>query len=625
MIVRKQHFYMLFILLMLLTVGFAQAQDSSVCPEDSQVIPHAMGEACVPENPQRVVVLEWTYVEDLLALGVQPVGVADIEGYHNWVSIPAALDENVVDVGTRAEPNLELIAELNPDLIIGVQFRLTQNYDELSAIAPTLVFNPYPDDLSVSQYEEMTTTFTAIAEALNREEEAQAVLAQLQDTYARAQAALEAAGRGGERFIISQGWSADNAVTFRLFTDNAMAVQILEQLGLENAWDDAPQLYGYTEIGVEGFAELSDEIFNFFYVAQESDNNFFAESPLWSSLAFVQAERAYWLGGDAWLFGGPLSAEVVVETVLQAMGIELPAAEGVAVAEAARCAAGYHPIQTPSGPVICIPQNPERIVAITDSDLDALLALGVEPAGITNGRGQMSPARYLADVLPEDVTIVGDFFTPNLELVLELEPDVILAAGLENPDLLEQLNAIAPTVDTYLNGFDWQTHFRTVAEVLNRQAEAEAFIAAYDERIAALQETLADHLDDEFIVARWGADGPQVMAPVTFVSDVLFDLGLTSPPEIPELQSGHAHSAPLSLETLGVIDVDWAFIGTLQSEGDAVTALDAALENPLFQALEVVQNEQLIVIDGSLWTSSGGPLAVMMVLDDVEAAMTGGE
>src|SRR5690606_16878023 len=99
MIVRKQHFYMLFILLMLLTVGFAQAQESSACPEDPQVIPHAMSEACVPETPQRVVVLEWTYVEDLLALGVQPVGVADIEGYHNWVSIPAALDENVVDVG----------------------------------------------------------------------------------------------------------------------------------------------------------------------------------------------------------------------------------------------------------------------------------------------------------------------------------------------------------------------------------------------------------------------------------------------------------------------------------------------------------------------------------------------
>jgi iron complex transport system substrate-binding protein len=130
-------------------------------------------------------------------------------------------------------------------------------------------------------------------------------------------------------------------------------------------------------------------------------------------------------------------------------------------------------------------------------------------------------------------------------------------------------------------------------------------------------------LDDQFIVARWAAEGPQVMAPMTFVSAVIFDLGLTSPEHIPDLQAGHPHSAPLSLESLGVIDVDWAFVGTLQAEGDAVTALDEALKNPLFQALEVVKNEHLIVVDGSLWTSSGGPVAVMKVLDDVEAALTG--
>src|SRR5690606_23239826 len=233
--------------------------------------------------------------------------------------------------------------------------------------------------------------------------------------------------------------------------------------------------------------------------------------------------------------------------------------------------------------------------------------------------------RYLNGVLPENVSVVGDFFSPNLELVLELAPDIILAAGLEDPALLVQLNAIAPTVDTNVNGYDWQSHFRSVADALNMQAQADEFLATYDERIDELQTSLADHLGEEFIVVRWSAEGPQVMAPITFVSAVLFDLGLIYPEDIPELQSGHAHSAPLSLETLGVIDVDWAFIGTLQGEGDAVTALDTVLENPLFQALEVVQNDQMILIDGSLWTSSGGPLAAMLVLDDVEAAMTEGE
>jgi iron complex transport system substrate-binding protein len=302
------------------------AQEAVACGEGFRPIEHVMGEACVPENPQRVVALEWRYVENLLVLGIQPVGVADIEGYHNWVKIPLALDENVVDIGTRNEPNLEAVAALNPDLIIGVYFRLTENYDDLSAIAPTLVFDPYPADLS-SQYDEMLSSFRQLATVVNREAEAEVVLANMEKTFAGAQAALEAAGHSGESFILSQGWVTDGVATFRLFTDNAMAVQFMERIGLTNAWDDAPQLYGYTEVGIEGFAELSDKTFNFFYVAQADANDKFAASPLWSSLSFVQNEQAYWMGGDVWMFGGPLSAEVLVGTVLQAMGVELPNAE----------------------------------------------------------------------------------------------------------------------------------------------------------------------------------------------------------------------------------------------------------------------------------------------------------
>jgi ferric hydroxamate transport system substrate-binding protein len=316
-------------LLFVFSLGMVQAQDAK-CSVGFRLIEHVGGKTCVSENPQRVVALEWTYVEDVLALGVQPVGIADIEGYKAWVKIPVELADDVVDIGDRAEPNLEVITALNPDLIIGVGFRTAQNYDELSAIAPTLIFNPYPEDLTVSQYDEMTTTFMTLATALNREAEGEAVLKHMTDYFEAAASALKEAGHGGETFILSQGWNTDNLATFRLFTDNAMAVQILQRIGLENAWDDAPQLYGFTQIGIEGFAELNDKDFNFFYVAQDVDNDIFADSPLWGGLNFVRNERAYWLGGDAWLFGGPLSAQVLVDGVLQSMGVERPVVEATA-------------------------------------------------------------------------------------------------------------------------------------------------------------------------------------------------------------------------------------------------------------------------------------------------------
>lgn len=317
----------LLVVLTALTVSTVMAQDSETpkCTAGFRLITHAMGKVCVSEQPQRVVTLEWSYTEDVLALGVQPVGVADIKGYDNWVKIPIALDASVQDVGTRQQPNLEVIAKLNPDLIITPDFRLADNYDELSAIAPTLVFAPYPTDGS-SHYDEMINTMQTLATALGRESQGQAVLQHLNDHYAAAKAALEQSGHGGESFILSQGWNDEQVATFRLFTENAMAVQILERIGLKNAWNDAPQQYGYTEVGIEGFAQLANSDFNFFYVAQGEDNTLFEQSALWSKLPFVQNGHTYWMGGDVWLFGGPYSAELLVDTVLTRLGVPLPSA-----------------------------------------------------------------------------------------------------------------------------------------------------------------------------------------------------------------------------------------------------------------------------------------------------------
>lgn len=303
--------------------GLTSAQEAVVCDDGFQAVEDATGSVCVPESPERVVALEWTYIEAVLAVGVQPVGVADIEGYYGWVDIPVTLDEDVVDVGTRQAPNLELIAQLEPDLIITSQLRSTENYNELAAIAPTLMFNSYPPE--GSHFEEMTRTFSTIATSLNRQAEGEAVLADMYQYFTDAAVALDSAGRADEGFILSQGYIQSEAAVFRLFTDNAMGVEILEQIGLSNDWNDAPQEYGFSTIGVEGFAEIGDT--NFLYVSQEEDRDFFYNSALWSTLPFVQNENAYWLGGNAWLFGGPLSAITLVNTTLDALGVELPAAD----------------------------------------------------------------------------------------------------------------------------------------------------------------------------------------------------------------------------------------------------------------------------------------------------------
>lgn len=277
-------------------------------------IKHGLGETTVEAQPSRIVVLEWSLLEDLLALGIQPVGAADIAGYHSWVKIPVELDPSVVDVGSRREPSLEKIAELKPDLILAADFRSQNNYEQLSQIAPTIAFLSYPQDESISQYELMITTFNEIAAVTGRVSEAEAVLAQLDESFANLDSSLEAAGLKGAQFVLAQGFTSGDAAEIRLFTETSLASEVLEKIGLTPGWHDSFQLYGYSTISLEGLSELPEDI-HFFYVVQDDDNIFASDAgqTVWDSLGFVKAGHAYPLGADTWLFGGPLSAQIIAE------------------------------------------------------------------------------------------------------------------------------------------------------------------------------------------------------------------------------------------------------------------------------------------------------------------------
>lgn len=89
--------------------------------DEARIFKHPLGEVRLTDTPKRIVALDFNYTEDLLALGITPVGVADIDsptGFNTLVNIQPALGPEVVDVGGRQGPNLEIIAELQPDLIL---------------------------------------------------------------------------------------------------------------------------------------------------------------------------------------------------------------------------------------------------------------------------------------------------------------------------------------------------------------------------------------------------------------------------------------------------------------------------------------------------------------------------
>jgi iron complex transport system substrate-binding protein len=93
-----------------------------------------------PAEP-RIAALSWEPAEHLLQLGITPLTVADAADYRDWVVHPT-LPAEVVNAGSRTEPNLERLAQLHPELIL-ITPLLEDMRQPLERIAPVLSYGDF--------------------------------------------------------------------------------------------------------------------------------------------------------------------------------------------------------------------------------------------------------------------------------------------------------------------------------------------------------------------------------------------------------------------------------------------------------------------------------------------------
>ncbi|MFM2601231.1 Fe(3+) dicitrate ABC transporter substrate-binding protein (plasmid) [Vibrio fortis] len=105
----------------------------------TRVIQDEQGQFEINTTPQRIVVLEFSFVDALAAVDVSPVGVADDNDATRVIPAVRELVEPWQSVGMRSQPSLEAIAILKPDLIIADAERHRTVYQDLQRIAPTLL------------------------------------------------------------------------------------------------------------------------------------------------------------------------------------------------------------------------------------------------------------------------------------------------------------------------------------------------------------------------------------------------------------------------------------------------------------------------------------------------------
>ena len=267
--------------------------------------------------------------------------------------------------------------------------------------------------------------------------------------------------------------------------------------------------------------------------------------------------------------------------------------------------------------------TPERVVTLYEGALDASLAAGVTPLGAVTTRGGDNVAEYVdAHLGDERPAIMGVVREINIEAVLEQRPDLILAPARLSEEQYQLLSQIAPTIvppTQPLAPDNWKVEARLYGDALNRQDAIEDAISAVDQRAAELASALdeADVGGNAFLV-RWMPGGPMVMSKNLFAAGLLAQVGLTVE-DAGLVGEGGVHSDILSLENLSQVDGDWLFLATLNDDGQE--ALASARQSRAFTRLDVVQREQVVPVNGQLWTSANGPLAAQAILDDIDAAL----
>ena len=292
-----------------------EPKEQSSNESETYNVQHAMGTTEVKGMPKRVVILTNEGTEALLALGMKPVGAVQSWTGDPWYDHIKDEMEGVEVVGTESEVNIEKIASLKPDLIIGNKLRQEKDYEKLSKIAPTVFSETLRGDWNEN--------FKLYAKAVNQEAKGEEVLKAYED---KVQSVKEKLGDQTNQEVSFVRFMADKS---RIYYTDSFSGIIFDALGFkrvpaqEELFKDNAKLGKLAvEVGKEVIPKMDgDVIFYFTYTPKDDDSALATEKEwtqdsLWKNLTAVQKGNAHKVDDAIWnTAGGILAADILLDQV----------------------------------------------------------------------------------------------------------------------------------------------------------------------------------------------------------------------------------------------------------------------------------------------------------------------
>lgn len=267
-------------------------------------------DAFVNKTPKRVAALGWELAESVIELGITPIAISDIKGYTEWVRVPN-IPAATQDIGDRAEPNLEKLAQLKPDVIL-INLAQKDIQAKLERIAPVVFFDNYRADHNNA--EQADKAFLKLATLLNKEEQAKAKLAQREKRFLELQKRLARAFPNGLPDVVTMRFA--NTTSAYVYGGNSMPQYALEKLGIKNPMTIENSQWGLAQKRLTFLRSVNQGVVLYFQPFHQEET--LAKSPLWQAMPFVKQNKVVSIE-STWTYGGAMSLQYLAESMTDAL------------------------------------------------------------------------------------------------------------------------------------------------------------------------------------------------------------------------------------------------------------------------------------------------------------------
>jgi ABC-type Fe3+-citrate transport system substrate-binding protein len=288
------------------TTPAAASQKPAAQADGKITVQDATGTLELPKKPERIVAMEFGFTDILVTLGVQPVGVADDDSPDLLMDSVKAQLKSYKSVGSRYEPNIELISSLKPDLIIADINKHKNAIAQLKGIAPVLVLDDFQAD-----YNQMLKNVGIIAKAVGKEEEGKKRLAEHQAKVDTVKKKLTATNLRVLPAVV-------NPKGFFAHSDHAYSGSFLAMLGYT---DPVKNAAAYPQITLEQLVEANPQVLFLMPTEKETIVKQWETNPLWQKIDAVANKKVYTVERRDWsLSRGFLGSEKILDDVMKNLG-----------------------------------------------------------------------------------------------------------------------------------------------------------------------------------------------------------------------------------------------------------------------------------------------------------------